>query len=211
MNLRAPLLALLVASPLAMAEAQSCLGSFALAPTGQGNFYVAGVVDSDEDVQGTGVRLGYVKNTPKAGPAAFHVGYRTFDAGFGVSIDNLDLQFAAGLPGKSTLAKATCLVFGFDAVNISDADNGFLDTYIAGSFGRDFPVGSVSLVPFATLGVNGSSAGDSDAGEWAPLSEFGLGLRIGNRFTATLSARSIHDDAERSFIRFVAAFPFGAR
>lgn len=210
MNLRFPLLALLVASPLAVAEAQNCIGSFALPPAGRGNFFVAGQVDQSDFAEAAGGRVGYVLSNKKTGAFGLHVGARTWTNDFDVESQYIDLQFFTGFPGKSAFSRSTCLVFGLDG-DVSEDGNSAIDTYYALSFGHDFVFGTVALVPFATVGFNGYTDDSMDDYEYAGLSELGLGFRIGSRFTATLSSRTVYEDFERTLTRLVVAFPLGAR
>lgn len=210
MNLRLPLLALLVASPMAVAAAQACVGSFALPPSGATNFYISGQVDATDIADGSGLRLGVVTNNQKAGAFNFHFGYRTYTYDFGSETSAIDLNFLGGFPGKSALSRAGCFVVGLDA-EFDENDSGIMDTYVGMSFGHDFILGPVALVPFATIGLNGSTVIDTEEEEYSGLSEIGLGFRLGNRLTATVSSRTIHSDFERNVTRLVVAFPFGSR
>lgn len=210
MNLRLPLFALLVASPIAIAEGQNCIGSFALPPAGRGNFYVGAQIHQADEAEATGARVGYVLSNKKSGAFGLHMGVRTASSDFGTDAQLFDLQFLAGFPGRSALSRSTCLVFGLDG-DVSEDGNGAMDTYYAVSFGHDFAVGPVAMVPFLSLGFNGYTDDFMDDYEYSGLSELGLGFRLGNRLTATISSRTIYSDFERTLTRLVVSYPFGAR
>lgn len=210
MKLRLSLFALLVASPMAVADAQACIGSFALPPSGATNFYISGQVDEADFSSGSGLRLGVVTNNQKAGAFNFHFGYRTYTYDFGTETSAIDLNFLGGFPGKNALSRAGCFVVGLDA-EFDENDSGIMDTYVGMSFGHDFILGPVALVPFATLGINGATVIDTEEEEYSGLTELGFGVRIGNRLTATVSSRTIHSEFERNVTRLVLAFPLGSR
>ncbi len=208
MKVRAWLLAVLVSAPLVAAEAQSCMGGFAM-PAGVKRFYAAGTYETSEFADGTGVRFGYLDNGDKLPPAAVYGGIRSIGAS-GVSQSFLDLQGIIGLSTKKPLLKAMCFVAGMD-VSLSSEANAFNDTYFGLSIGGASTNGFLTTVPFAMLGFINREVPDAQISDYATMFEYGAGFRFGEKLTVTISSRSLMWDTVENTSRVAIGFPFGNR
>lgn len=209
MHLRYSLLVALVLAPLALAEAQTCLGTVAAGSTrGARSFVVAGVADIVENANTFGGRVGFLRNTPGDRDVALHLGVRSFSAG-GSSVVSVDYQGSGELYSSEDGTKSACAVLGVDAINVSDADNGFINMYLGPSYGWEIKQGNTMLVPFGLAAANLSSAGESETGEFSVFGEVGIGVRLNGGLTATGSVRRSFQDGAVNVLRILVAYPIG--
>lgn len=209
MQLRYSLLALLALAPLSLAEAQTCLGSVASAQAPGGrNFVVAGVADFVEGTNTLGGRIGFLRNVEPGRDVAVHLGVRSFSAG-GTSVISADYQLAGEIRRSADRTRSTCILGGVDAINLNDADNGFINMYVGPSYGRVIQQGTTTLVPFGLAAANLSSAGESETGEFSVFGEIGVGVRLNGGLTATGSVRRSFQDGAVNVLRILVAYPLG--
>lgn len=211
MKLQTTMIALALVAPVSVASAQACIGSIAPPPAQTNNYTVSGLVDFVEDNTVTGARLSFTRNSSKSGTTTIHAGLRSFDAG-GTSVKSLDLQMASGVPGQ-TANDRLCVVAGIDVFNFDDSEFSTNTVHLGLGVGTETMAGTTVLVPYGSLGLNIFSPPSSVGGDqvYSAYYDLGVGARLGDRLTATLSVRGTTQENSQNVMRFVVAYPFGPR
>lgn len=211
MKLQTTMIALALAAPLSFASAQACIGSIAAPPPQTNNYTVSGLVDFVEDNTVTGARLSFTRNSQKSGTTTVHAGLRSFSAG-GTSVKSLDLQMASGLRQQAANDRL-CVVAGIDIFNFDDSDFSTNNVYLGFGIGTETMASTTVLVPYGSAGLNIFSPPSSIGGDqvYSAYYDLGVGARLGDRLTATLSVRGTTQENSQNVMRIVVAYPFGPR
>ena len=192
----------------ALASAQSCLGSVAPTVDNTQFAYAGGTLDLVANSNAIGGRLGRARRT-SGRTTNVYVGARSISGG-AKSILAVDLGIAVDLTRRDS--HSLCAFAGIDAINLSDADNGYVNLPFGVALSKSIASGSgtVTFLPFGAVAGNLASTGDSELGDFSMWIEGGFGFRLANGITLTPSLRQSFQTGADPVIRFLAMVPFGA-